>query len=121
MDVRAFPVSRRHPQFSREPLSAALEAAGIRYEWQGKALGGYRKGPYQEHMRTRLFREAATALADREERVCLMCAESNPADCHRSHIADWLVGHGTGVVHLLALDRSVEHARNPQEELWRDD
>jgi uncharacterized protein (DUF488 family) len=120
VDVRAFPVSRRNPQFSREPLSATLAGAGIAYEWQGKALGGYRKGPYQEHLRTTLFRDAAAALANRAERVCLMCAESNPRDCHRSHIADWLVAHGSEVVHLLAPGRSVEHARNPQEELWRD-
>lgn len=121
MDVRAFPVSRRHPQFSREPLSATLGEAGIAYEWQGKALGGYRSGPYQKHMRTPLFRDAAAALANRAEPVCLMCAESNPADCHRSHIADWLVAHGTEVVHLLAPGRALAHARNPQEELWRED
>jgi uncharacterized protein (DUF488 family) len=30
-----------------------------------------------------------------------MCAESNPAECHRSFIADWLVAHGERVVHLL--------------------
>ena len=121
MDVRAFPVSRRHPQFSREPLSATLEEAGIRYAWQGKALGGYREGPYQEHMRTPLFRDAAAALANRAEPICLMCAESDPAQCHRAHIADWLVAHGVQVLHLLGQGRSAEHARNPQEELWRDD
>jgi uncharacterized protein (DUF488 family) len=120
VDVRAFPVSRRHPQFSRESLSATLEEAGIRYEWQGKALGGYRKGPYQEHMRTSLFRDAAAALAARADGACIMCAESNPAHCHRWHISDWLVAHGTPVVHLLGHGRSTEHARDPQEELWRD-
>jgi uncharacterized protein (DUF488 family) len=120
IDVRAFPVSRRHPQFSREPLAATLQDAGIAYEWQGSALGGYRKGPYEEHMRTALFRDAAAALAARAESVCLMCAESNPADCHRSRIADWLVRHGQRVTHLLARGRSAEHAAHPQEELWRD-
>jgi uncharacterized protein (DUF488 family) len=49
-----------------------------------------------------------------------MCAESNPADCHRSHIADWLAAHGHKVVHLLAPARVLEHAVHPQEELWRD-
>jgi len=71
-------------------------------------------------MKSARFREAAGALAARVERVCLMCAESNPADCHRSHIADWLVGQGHKVVHLLAPGRAVEHAVHPQEELWRD-
>ena len=58
VDVRAFPTSKRYPQFSREPLSATLRGAGIAYEWQGKALGGYRKVPYQEYMKTAPFREA---------------------------------------------------------------
>lgn len=120
IDVRAFPVSRRHPQFSREPLAAALRAAQISYEWQGKALGGYRKVPYSEHMKTALFREAAAALAARGDAVCILCAESNPANCHRAHIADWLVKHGHRVVHLVAPGRTLEHALHPQEELWRD-
>src|SRR5262249_22830725 len=42
VDVRAYPASRRHPQFSRQPLSASLEKAGIAYRWEGKALGGMR-------------------------------------------------------------------------------
>ena len=120
VDVRAFPTSKRHPQFSRAPLAALLQAAGIAYEWQGKALGGYRKVAYPEHMRTALFRETAATLAARDEAVCIMCAERNPADCHRSHIADWLVAHGHKVMHLLAPGRAVEHAVHPQEELWRD-
>jgi uncharacterized protein (DUF488 family) len=120
VDVRAFPASRRHPQFSREPLSGVLRAANIAYQWQGKALGGYRKVPYQEHMKIAGFREAAAALATLGERVCIMCAETNPADCHRSHIADWLVAHGHKVMHLLAPGRAVEHAVHPQVELWRD-
>lgn len=120
VDVRAFPVSRRHPQFSREPLRATLREAGIEYEWQGKALGGYRQVPYLEHMRTAAFRAAAGALAARPATTCLMCAETNPADCHRNHIAEWLTGQGQRVVHLLAPGRAREHVPNPQEELWRD-
>jgi uncharacterized protein (DUF488 family) len=120
VDVRAYPASRRHPQFSRESLERSLAEAGIAYDWQGSALGGYRKVPYPEHMCTRLFREAASALAARTDRSCIMCAESNPQDCHRLHIAEWLVRNGHRVVHLLAPGRSREHARNPQEELWRD-
>ena len=118
--MRAFPISKRHPQFSREPLGATLEEARIAYEWQGKALGGHRKGPYQQHMKTEGFLRAAAALAARTERVCIMCAERNPVDCHRSHIADWMVARGHKVLHLLAPESAVEHAASPQEELWRD-
>jgi uncharacterized protein (DUF488 family) len=55
VDVRAYPVSRRHPQFSRDALATALEATGIRYQWEGKALGGMRKRGYAAHMETPLF------------------------------------------------------------------
>src|SRR3569832_2438538 len=41
-DVRAYPVSRRHPQFSREDLRHALEERGIKYLWLGAARGGGR-------------------------------------------------------------------------------
>ena len=116
--MRAFPTSKRHPHFSREPLAAALTDAGISYDWQGRALGGYRKVPYVEHMKTAPFREAASALADG---ACIMCAETNPDDCHRLHIADWLARRGRRVVHLLAPGSSRGHTVDPQEELWRED
>jgi uncharacterized protein (DUF488 family) len=118
VDVRAFPTSKRHPHFSREPLAAALADAGIAYEWRGKALGGYRKIPYPEHMKSASFRETASALPDG---ACIMCAETNPDDCHRLHIADWLARRGRRVIHLLAPGNSREHTVDPQEELWRED
>jgi uncharacterized protein (DUF488 family) len=40
-DVRRYPVSRRHPQFSRETLAAALAGAGIAYR-HAEDLGGHR-------------------------------------------------------------------------------
>ena len=82
--------------------------SGIAYEWQGKPLGGMRKS-YADHMQTDEFRSAAAALALRPERVCIMCAESNPAECHRSFISDWLVARGHRVTHLLDLGRQREH------------
>lgn len=101
-------------------LRQSLAQAGIAYDWQGKPLGGYRKVPYVEHMKTAAFRGAAEALAACAQRVCVMCAETNPDECHRLHIADWLAGRGHRVVHLLAQGRSREHVPNPQEDLWPD-
>ena len=110
VDVRAYPVSRRHPQFSREALAASLAHAGIAYRWEGKALGGMRKGGYAAHMETPLFADAAQALIDAPQATCIMCAETNPDDCHRAHIADWLVAHGERVVHLIQPGEQREHA-----------
>lgn len=111
VDVRTYPVSRRHPQFSRDALSAAVTTAGIKYRWEGRALGGMRKGGYASHMETPLFTDAATGLVTQasQTRLCIMCAETDPADCHRSHIADWLVAHGERVVHLIAAGQEREH------------
>ena len=112
VDVRAYPVSRRHPHFSKPVLQASLEEAGIAYDWQGPALGGMRKRGYAAHMETTLFLGAAAALVEaaKAKRVCIMCAETDPADCHRSHIADWLTGRGERVVHLIQPGEEREHA-----------
>jgi uncharacterized protein (DUF488 family) len=63
-------------------------------------------------METPLFIDAATALiaASGKASPCIMCAETDPSDCHRSHIADWLVARGERVVHLLAPQVQREHA-----------
>jgi len=42
VDIRAFPMSRRLPQFNRDSLVETLPAFGIKYVWM-KTLGGYRK------------------------------------------------------------------------------
>ena len=39
VDVRAFPTSRRHPQFNKDALSITLPAAGLDYRHM-PALGG---------------------------------------------------------------------------------
>lgn len=108
IDVRAYPASRRHPQFSRPALEKTLPETGIAYEWQGKALGGMRPS-YAAHMLTDEFQAAALALAARSERICLMCAESDPASCHRWFIADWLTTRGQRVVHLIEPGLRREH------------
>ena len=86
----------------------SAEEAGIAYVWEGKALGGMRRS-YADHMQTEPFQAAARALSRIQGRVCIMCAESNPSDCHRSFIADWLVTNGERVMHLLDLGRQQEH------------
>ena len=46
--------------------------------------------------------------------VCAMlCAERDPAHCHRSLIADYLTLQGLGVVHLIAPGESREHVLSP--------
>jgi uncharacterized protein (DUF488 family) len=117
VDIRAFPMSRRLPQFNRESLEQSLPAAGIRYIWM-KALGGYRKKTREESphvaIRNQSFRNYADYMltADFEnamkELIALaetsptayMCAERLYFRCHRMLVSDWLVAHGHEVMHI---------------------
>ena len=104
VDVRAFPGSRRHPQFGRDALRASLTAAGIAYT-HAPALGGRRRprpgapptawrnegfAGYADYMTTPAFREAIDVLlaAAAEHPTAIMCSEAVPWRCHRSMISD---------------------------------
>jgi len=119
VDIRAFPLSRRLPQFNRESLEKTLPTAGIQYVWM-KALGGYRKkileeSPnialrndsfrnYADYMLTPEFDQAMAellALAG-HSRTAYMCAERVYFHCHRMLVSDWLVAHGHEVLHIEA-------------------
>jgi len=117
VDIRAFPMSRRLPQFNRDSLEQSLPARGIRYVWM-KALGGYRKrvldeSPniglrnqsfrnYADYMLTPEFERAVHELVGLAEqaRTCYMCAERVYFRCHRMLVSDWLVAHGHDVLHI---------------------
>jgi len=130
VDVRAVPRSRRHPHFGYGPLGAALQAAGMEYEWRGKPLGGLRRAAndsrhaglrepafraFATHMEGTAFRAAAAGLAAAaaQRNTCIMCAERDPAQCHRSLIADWLVANGHRVVHLVEPGEVRVHFLHP--------
>lgn len=129
VDVRAFPASRRHPHFARAALEASLPEAGIRYLWEGQALGGRRKPAadsphvalrhpafraYADHMTTEAFREGIARLTGRENAApaAIMCAERLPWQCHRFLISDYLVAQGIEVIHLVNPGRSQSHRLN---------
>jgi uncharacterized protein (DUF488 family) len=104
VDVRSMPWSRRHPQFGKERLAKSLEAAGLSYIWEGAALGG-KGGSYTEAAARPVFSEALDRLIDRSRTmtVCLMCAEKEPLDCHRTVLVSRrLAERGVAIEHLLA-------------------
>jgi uncharacterized protein (DUF488 family) len=116
-DVRAFPASRRHPQFNREQLVPALAARGIGYT-HFPELGGRRKARsdsrntewknagfrgYADYMETAGFEtglESLIATAEKDP-TAIMCAEAVPWRCHRTLISDALVARGIEVLHIL--------------------
>lgn len=93
-DVRSRPYSRVNPQFNRESMQTALDAAGIAYRFLGRELGArsddrscYVNGKvqYDRLAQTPLFLRGLTRLINgvREHRIALMCAEKDPITCHR--------------------------------------
>src|SRR5262245_8841185 len=62
VDVRAFPMSRRHPHFNREALAASLGGAGIGYTHM-RELGGHRE-PRPDSINTAWKNESFRGYAD---------------------------------------------------------
>jgi len=120
VDIRAFPMSRRHPHFNREKLELWLPEIGCDYLWE-KELGGRRprqmaagESPnralrnesfrnYADYMLTERFRAAAQKVVDEAERrrTAIMCAEALYFRCHRMLVSDYLVSQGHSVLHIL--------------------
>jgi uncharacterized protein (DUF488 family) len=115
IDVRALPLSRR-PGFSKSPLRAALNEAGIEY-FHLKALGtpaagraAARAGRHEDMARIYAGQlELPEAIAQgaqmielaRERPSALLCFEREPAHCHRTLLLD-AVAPNEEVVHLFA-------------------
>ena len=132
VDVRRFPGSRKFPQYNRPALESGLRAAGIRYTWL-EALGGRLAGRsdpatspnaglrndglrlYADYMLTAPFREAIGRLEGiaRARRTALLCAEKDPARCHRRLIADHVVATGGIVMHILGPGEMRAHEPGP--------
>jgi uncharacterized protein (DUF488 family) len=103
VDTRAVAASRR-PGFSKRQLAAALDEDGIGYVHLQK-LGTPTEGRnaarsgdfdklwriYAKHLRTPEAKEAMDellGLVRSQGPICLLCYERDPAQCHRSRIAE---------------------------------
>jgi uncharacterized protein (DUF488 family) len=126
IDVRRIPRSRRYPHFSQQTLAANLQAAKIAYVHL-PTLGGLRKARqdsintgwrnpsfrgYADYMQTAEFDAALKRLITLgvAKRTVIMCAEAVPWRCHRSLIADALVGRGVSVEHIMSDAAPSRHA-----------
>ena len=121
-DVRSVPFSRWCPWFSGKALAERLAREAIAYIALGDALGGRPRDP-------RLYRDGVAdyeAMAARAEfaaglervvdemarhRVCLLCAEREPLDCHRCLLVGRaLAEEGVDVGHILSSGQVLTHA-----------
>jgi uncharacterized protein (DUF488 family) len=118
-DVRSTPGSRFCPLFNVKNLAALLERKGIAYLPYGDMLGGrprdsalYCDGiaDYEAMARQPEFKAALARLtADATGcRVCLMCSEREPLECHRCLlVARALAERKLAVGHIL-FDGAIE-------------
>ena len=120
-DVRSMPYSRFNPQFNRGPLEVALEAQGIGYLFLGNMLGGKpRDGDYPADEKSRFaliagsdqFRAGLARLLEEigHRRTAVMCAEKDPAHCHRGLLICPNIPAEVTIHHILA-DGSIRSHR----------
>jgi uncharacterized protein (DUF488 family) len=130
-DIRAFPMSRRLPQFNREQMEPALAEAGIEYVWE-KDLGGRRgksleQSPntglrndsfrnYADYMLSPTFAAAVQrVIASAESKpAAIMCAERVFFHCHRMLVSDYLTLHGHTVLHIDDAKPPRPHKLTPE-------
>lgn len=127
-DVRSTPFSRRFPWFSGKNLAARLEQEGMLYAAFGNSLGGRPHDPalycdgiadYEAMAEREDFRAGLDRLLRlaAQRRVCLMCAEREPLDCHRCLLVGRAIAaRGLSIGHILH-DGTIEPQARTQERL----
>ena len=120
MDVRAFPYSKKHPQYNQEPLQKYLEENDIKYT-HNQLLGGRRTQSgiaganlnegwknqsfhnYADYTLTDEFKLGINTLYEAADNntVVILCAEHHPSRCHRLIISNWLAAHDVKVNHII--------------------
>ncbi len=120
VDVRAFPGSRKHPQFLKDKMQHWLPDAGFEYTHL-PLLGGRKRQSeliqsdlnaawnnqsfhnYADYTLTDDFQKGIGQLIQiaSKKRVAYCCSERHPSRCHRLLISNWLVAHGWRVQHII--------------------
>jgi uncharacterized protein (DUF488 family) len=125
-DVRSIPASRFCPWFSAKNLAPLLAGANVDYLSFGDELGGRPRDPslycdgvadYEALAQRPSFRAGLDRLLARagQRRLCLMCSERDPLDCHRCLlVARALAARGVSVGHILHDGGIESHAATEQ-------
>lgn len=111
VDVRSSPYSRFNPDFDRRSIEGWLAGTGIRYVFRGDTLGGrpadrscYDPDGHVDYARCRENErfvaaiERILAASRRGHRICLLCSELRPENCHRVRLLGEMIVDRGGVV-----------------------
>lgn len=120
IDVRSIPYSRFYPQFNAPSLTKRLATANICYENLKTEFGARQENPawftdgyldYQKFAASEPFQRGikhTLDLSQHYETVCLMCAEKDPATCHRAILCS----------KELAPFADIQHIRYDKGQVW---
>jgi uncharacterized protein (DUF488 family) len=138
VDVRSHPYSKWAPHFDRSDLDRLLDAHDVDYVFLGRQLGGrpddrgyYRDDGTVDYARRALAPDFGDGIAQlaalaRGRRTTILCAEEDPARCHRRLLVSHaLVRSGAAVVHVrgdgrLEPERDLIQAAAQQLDLFGD-
>lgn len=116
VDVRSVPYSQYNPQYNKENIKVFLENNGISYIFMGDLLGARYSNPelffpdkeivdFNKVRRTNEFNlgiERVIKGIKEGYKVCLMCSEKDPFECHRFVLVSCtLAKKGIDVKHIL--------------------
>lgn len=126
-DVRAFPASRRFPQFNQENMKASLYAQQIDYEYFPLLAGRRNKSQliqeelnngwqnqsfhnYADYTLTDDFLVGINRLKElaNYKRTVYCCSERHPSRCHRLLISNALAANGWKVYHIISQNDDVK-------------
>jgi uncharacterized protein (DUF488 family) len=121
IDIRNIPYSRHAPWSNKSRLSEILKPFHIQYTYLGHKLGGKKKAldkvkKQQGITPQEIYQEAIQFLLQlsMRDKLALLCAEEDPANCHRQHfIAQTLLDSGVKVFHILK--------NGALQEAWKED
>lgn len=115
VDVRHWPTSRFFPHFKRENLEKILKENKIEY-FHLESLGGYRKGGYEQYMKTKDFKGGLETLIQiaKTKPTVIICAERLPWKCHRAFIADKIMKKKMKVIHIIEKNTIWEPKLKPK-------
>jgi len=130
IDIRAFPSSKKFPQFKKSSLQVELFMLDIEYIWKGRQLGGFRKRSdglgesspnkgwkregfriYADYMLSGSFQKTIEdiLISAAETKTVFMCAEKDYRRCHRQLIADYIATKGWEVFHIVEENLITPH------------
>ena len=128
-DVRSIPHSKHAPQFNQSSLMQSLKSAGIEYLYLGEELGPFSKDPdcivngivqYELIAQTKAFGEGLSQIQKgvKNHKLVLMCAEKDPAECHRMILVCRHLRKDFEISHILE-DGSLEDIHDTERRLMQ--